>query len=63
MANVKVYADRQRNRQAKNYMPPIFQYGGIKKKPKQTKSENTPPPSKKKTTQKTNSIATKHPSP
>jgi hypothetical protein len=26
MANVKVFADRQ----AKNYMPPIFRYGGIK---------------------------------
>ena len=39
MANVKVFADRQTDRQtdrrtdgqAKNYMPPIFRYGGIKK--------------------------------
>jgi hypothetical protein len=34
MANVKVFADRQTDRrtdgQAKNYMPPIFRYGGIK---------------------------------
>jgi hypothetical protein len=34
MANVKVFTDRQTNRrtdgQAKNYMPPIFQCGGIK---------------------------------
>jgi hypothetical protein len=33
MANVKVFADRQTerqtDRQAKNYMPPIFRYGGI----------------------------------
>jgi hypothetical protein len=29
MANVKVFADRQTDKQAKNYMPPIFQYGGI----------------------------------
>jgi hypothetical protein len=35
MANVKVFADRQTDRQtdgqAKNYMPPIFRYGGKKK--------------------------------
>jgi hypothetical protein len=31
MANVKVFADRQTDRQAKNYMPPIFRYGGIKR--------------------------------
>jgi hypothetical protein len=32
MANVKVFADRQtKHGQAKNYMPPIFRYGGIKK--------------------------------
>jgi hypothetical protein len=38
MANVKVFADRQTDRQtdkqtdgqAKNYMPPIYRYGGIK---------------------------------
>jgi hypothetical protein len=30
MANVKVFADRQTDGQAKNYMPPIFRYGGIK---------------------------------
>jgi hypothetical protein len=34
MANVKVFVDRQTDRQtdgqAKNYMPPIFRYGGIK---------------------------------
>jgi hypothetical protein len=30
MANVKVFADRQTDGQAKNYMPPIFLYGGIK---------------------------------
>jgi hypothetical protein len=34
MANVKVFADRQTDKQtdgqAKNYMPPIFRYGGIK---------------------------------
>jgi hypothetical protein len=31
MANVKVFADRdkQTDGQAKNYMPPIFRYGGI----------------------------------
>jgi hypothetical protein len=29
MANVKVFAERQIDRQAKNYMPLIFQYGGI----------------------------------
>jgi hypothetical protein len=36
MANVKVFADRQTDRQAKNYMPLIFRYGGIKmsEKPK-----------------------------
>jgi hypothetical protein len=26
----KFFADRQTDRQAKNYMPPIFRYGGIK---------------------------------
>jgi hypothetical protein len=35
MANVKVFADRQTDKQtdgqAKNYMPPIYRYGGIKK--------------------------------
>jgi hypothetical protein len=35
MANVKLFADRQTDRQtdgqAKNYMPPIFRYGGIKR--------------------------------
>jgi hypothetical protein len=35
MTNVKVFADRQTDRQtdgqAKNYMSPIFRYGGIKK--------------------------------
>ena len=31
MANVKVFADRQTDGQTKNYMPPIFRYGGIKK--------------------------------
>jgi hypothetical protein len=35
MANVKVFADRQTDKQtdgqAKNYMPPIFRYGGIKR--------------------------------
>ena len=31
MANVKVFADRQTDGQAKNYMPPIYRYGGIKK--------------------------------
>jgi hypothetical protein len=34
MANVKVFEDRQTDkqtdRQTKNYMPPIFRYGGIK---------------------------------
>jgi hypothetical protein len=34
MANVKVFADRQTDKQtdgqAKNYMPPIYRYGGIK---------------------------------
>jgi hypothetical protein len=30
MANVKVFADKQTDGQAKNYMPPIFQCGGIK---------------------------------
>jgi hypothetical protein len=30
MANVKVFADRLTDGQAKNYMPPIFRYGGIK---------------------------------
>jgi hypothetical protein len=34
MANVKVFADRQTDEQtdgqAKNYMPPIFRYEGIK---------------------------------
>jgi hypothetical protein len=34
MANVKVFADRQTDRQTKNYMPPIFRYGGIKSKHK-----------------------------
>jgi hypothetical protein len=31
-ANVKVFVDRQTNRQTgkKNYMPPIFRYGSIK---------------------------------
>jgi hypothetical protein len=33
MANVKVFADRHTDRltdgQAKNYMPPIFRYGGL----------------------------------
>jgi hypothetical protein len=36
MANVKVFADRQTDkqtdRQAKNYMAPIFRYGGIRTK-------------------------------
>jgi hypothetical protein len=31
MANVKVFADRQTNGQAKNYMPPIFRHGDIKR--------------------------------
>jgi hypothetical protein len=31
MANVKVFADRQTDGQVKNYMLPIFRYGGIKK--------------------------------
>jgi hypothetical protein len=31
MANVKVFADRQTDELARNYMPPIFQYGGITK--------------------------------
>jgi hypothetical protein len=43
MANVKVFADRQTDRQtnrrtdgqAKNYMPPIYRYGGIKMVKKQ----------------------------
>jgi hypothetical protein len=30
MVNVKVFADRQTDGQAKNYMPLIFRYGGIK---------------------------------
>ena len=31
MANVQVFADKQTDkRQAKNSMPPIYQYGGIK---------------------------------
>jgi hypothetical protein len=30
MANVTVFADRQTDGQAKNYMHPIFRYGGIK---------------------------------
>jgi hypothetical protein len=30
IANVKVFADRQTDRRAINYMPPIFPYGGIK---------------------------------
>jgi hypothetical protein len=31
MANVKVFANRQTNRQTdKNYMPPVFQYRGMK---------------------------------
>jgi hypothetical protein len=30
MANVKVFADRQTDGQAKNYMSTIFRYGGIK---------------------------------
>jgi hypothetical protein len=29
---LKFFADRQTDGQAKNYMPPIFRYGGIKKK-------------------------------
>jgi hypothetical protein len=32
MAKVKVFANRQTDRRAKNYMPLIFRYGGIKKK-------------------------------
>jgi hypothetical protein len=32
IANVKVFADRQTDGQAKNYMPPIFRYRGIKRK-------------------------------
>jgi hypothetical protein len=35
MTNVKVFADKQTDKQtdgqAKNYMPPIFRYGGITK--------------------------------
>jgi hypothetical protein len=35
MANIKVFADRQTDRQTdgqvKNYIPPIFRYGGIKR--------------------------------
>jgi hypothetical protein len=31
MANVKVFVDRKTDGQAKNYMPPIFRYGGIKR--------------------------------
>jgi hypothetical protein len=31
MASVKVFINRQTGGQAKNYMPPIFQFGGIKK--------------------------------
>jgi hypothetical protein len=30
MVNVKVFADRQTEGQAKNQMPPIFRYRGIK---------------------------------
>ena len=37
VANVKVFADKQMdgrtNRRAKNYMPPIYRCGGIKKSP------------------------------
>jgi hypothetical protein len=36
MANVKVFADRQTDEQAKNYMHPIFRYGGIKNKLKKS---------------------------
>jgi hypothetical protein len=32
MANVKVVADRHTDGQAKNYMPPIFRYGGMEMK-------------------------------
>jgi hypothetical protein len=36
MTNVKVFADRQTDKQtdgqAKSHMPPIFRYGGIKRK-------------------------------
>jgi hypothetical protein len=35
MANIKVFADRQTDKQTdgqtKNYMPPNFRYGGIKR--------------------------------
>ena len=31
MANVKVFEDKQTERQAKSYMPLIYQYGGTKK--------------------------------
>jgi hypothetical protein len=31
MANVRVFADRQSNRQAKNYMPLIYRYGRVKR--------------------------------
>jgi hypothetical protein len=38
MANVKVFADRQTDEQAKNYMPPIIRYGDIKKNVRLSKS-------------------------
>jgi hypothetical protein len=31
MATVKIFAERQTDGQAKNYLPPIFRYRGIKK--------------------------------